>query len=94
MRIQSIRRAAGIAGVVCVLLGMAAPAQAQAVDTFNPAANDYIYAVAVQPDGKILVGGDFTLPRLPRQLRPHAIARNDRPAQCRRHRRRHLRSRR
>ena len=28
--------------------------------SFNPGANDDVYAVAVQPDGKILVGGDFT----------------------------------
>jgi uncharacterized delta-60 repeat protein len=27
---------------------------------FNPGANDNVYAVAVQPDGKILVGGKFT----------------------------------
>ena len=28
--------------------------------SFNPGANGAVYAVAVQPDGKILVGGDFT----------------------------------
>ena len=28
--------------------------------TFNPGANDQVLALAVQPDGKILVGGDFT----------------------------------
>src|SRR5439155_13393793 len=27
---------------------------------FNPSANSYVYSLAVQPDGKILVGGDFT----------------------------------
>jgi uncharacterized delta-60 repeat protein len=59
MRTELIR-VTGIAGVVCVVLGLAAPARAQAVDTFNPASNNYIYAIAVQPDGKILVGGDFT----------------------------------
>ena len=29
-------------------------------DTFNPAANGAVYGMAVQVDGKILVGGDFT----------------------------------
>ena len=28
--------------------------------TFDPASNSYVYAVPVQPDGKILVGGNFT----------------------------------
>ncbi len=28
--------------------------------TFNPGTNGYVYALAVQPDGKILVGGDLT----------------------------------
>ena len=29
--------------------------------TFDPGANGYVYAMAVQPDGKILVGGLFTM---------------------------------
>jgi uncharacterized delta-60 repeat protein len=28
--------------------------------TFNPGANQFVYVMAVQPDGKILVGGQFT----------------------------------
>ncbi len=28
--------------------------------TFNPIANDNVRAIAIQPDGKILIGGDFT----------------------------------
>ena len=28
---------------------------------FNPGANGWVRSLAVQPDGKILVGGDFTL---------------------------------
>ena len=28
-------------------------------DSFNPNANDLVYSIAVQADGKILVGGDF-----------------------------------
>ncbi len=31
-----------------------------ALDGFDPNANGPIYAIAVQPDGKILIGGDFT----------------------------------
>jgi len=32
------------------------------VDTaFNPGANGAVYCVAIQPDGKILVGGSFTI---------------------------------
>ena len=29
-------------------------------DSFDPNANDHVYAIAVQADGKILAGGDFT----------------------------------
>lgn len=28
--------------------------------SFNPGTNNYVYAIAVQPDGRILVGGNFT----------------------------------
>ncbi len=34
-----------------------------ALDEFNPDANNTVRAVAVQPDGKILIGGDFTMVR-------------------------------
>src|SRR4051812_47291798 len=30
------------------------------LDSFDPGANGEVFAIAVQPDGKILVGGDFT----------------------------------
>lgn len=33
---------------------------AQTLDSFNPGANYAVYALAVQPDGAILVGGQFT----------------------------------
>ncbi len=33
-----------------------------AVDGFNSGADSWVYAVAVQPDGKILVGGFFKTP--------------------------------
>ena len=31
-----------------------------AVAAFNPGANDTVFAIAVQPDGKVLMGGEFT----------------------------------
>jgi len=44
------------------LFAFASSARAQtAVGSFNPGADGGIYAVAVQPDGKILVGGAFTM---------------------------------
>ena len=51
--------------LVCVLfvalLGWSSAARAQsALDGFDPGANGTVYALAVQPDGKILVGGGFT----------------------------------
>ncbi len=40
---------------------ISAPAHAQSpLDGFNPGANNDVYAIAVQADGKILVGGTFT----------------------------------
>ena len=48
------------AGAV-ILLALAAPAPAQfANDGFDPNADGTIRAVVVQPDGKTLIGGDFT----------------------------------
>ena len=47
--------------VVLVLLCAPQPAAAQsALDGFDPGANDSIRSLAVQPDGKVLVGGYFT----------------------------------
>jgi uncharacterized delta-60 repeat protein len=44
-----------------LLLLAATPGRAQfAVDGFNPNANGIVWVVVVQPDGKILIGGDFT----------------------------------
>ena len=42
------------------LLSLPVAAGAQTADGFNPGANQTINTVAVQPDGKILVGGSFT----------------------------------
>src|SRR5438445_7846083 len=39
---------------------LAALAQSPLPDSFNPRANDYVTSLAVQADGKILVGGNFS----------------------------------
>ena len=39
--------------------GLVASVCSQTADAFNPGASRYIYALAVQMDGRILVGGDF-----------------------------------
>jgi uncharacterized delta-60 repeat protein len=33
---------------------------AQTLDSFNPGASNWVYATVVQPDGRIVVGGEFT----------------------------------
>ncbi|OFW26099.1 MAG: hypothetical protein A3H97_14130 [Acidobacteria bacterium RIFCSPLOWO2_02_FULL_65_29] len=38
----------------------ASPVQVTAVDGFDPGANNQVNAIAVQPDGRILVAGEFT----------------------------------
>ncbi len=50
---------------ICAALALAAalaPVQAQtpSADEFNPGANTSVYSLALQPDGKILVGGWFS----------------------------------
>src|SRR5205823_996059 len=46
---------------IALLTGAAATARGQsALDGFDPNANGAIHAVVVQPDGKILIGGEFT----------------------------------
>jgi uncharacterized delta-60 repeat protein len=42
------------------LLTLAAPVYSQTPDDLNPGADNFVYATAIQPDGKILVGGSFT----------------------------------
>ena len=49
-----------IAGLLLSLIGHAG-AQPPMLEDFNLVANGSIYALAVQPDGKILVGGSFTI---------------------------------
>src|SRR6266700_1482646 len=41
-------------------LALAALAQSPLPDSFNPGANEPVFSLAVQVDGKILVGGYFT----------------------------------
>jgi uncharacterized delta-60 repeat protein len=50
-----------IAIAICVAICPVIAHAQSAVDGFDPGANDIVYAVAVQPDGKILVGGRFTM---------------------------------
>jgi len=55
-----IRRRTCVTAVACAVLATSAVARAQPLDTsFNPGANDGVVALAVQADGKILVGGHF-----------------------------------
>ena len=49
-----------IALVGLALAGGAAVRGQSALDGFDPNANGTVYVVVVQPDGKILIGGDFT----------------------------------
>ena len=46
--------------IILSLTGLAALARAQSLDSFNPGANNAVFATAVQADGRILVGGTFT----------------------------------
>src|SRR5882762_2109802 len=46
--------------LVALLVCLPSTSRAQLVDSFDPNANDAVIALAVQADGKILVGGFFT----------------------------------
>jgi uncharacterized delta-60 repeat protein len=46
--------------LVALLVCLPSTSRAQLVDSFDPNANNDVFAVAVQADGKILVGGVFT----------------------------------
>src|SRR6266404_5560944 len=60
-RLRSSARFSLMALVGLALAGGAAAVCGQsAFDGFDPNANDYVRVVVVQPDGKILIGGDFT----------------------------------
>ena len=43
-----------------VTVGLLAPLCAQTPDTLNPGADTFVYATAIQTDGRIVVGGSFT----------------------------------
>ena len=46
----------------CAVLVSASIAHAQyTADGFNPGTNGHVRVIAVQPDGKVLIGGDFTM---------------------------------
>src|SRR5207245_836777 len=60
-RLRSSARFSLMALVGLALTGGAASVRGQsALDGFDPNANGTVYVVVVQPDGKILIGGDFT----------------------------------
>src|SRR5437588_671128 len=60
-RLRSSARFSLMALVGLALTSGAAAVRGQsALDGFDPNANDSVYVAVVQPDGKILVGGDFT----------------------------------
>src|SRR5437016_4087851 len=60
-RLRSSARLSLMALVGWALAGGAAAVRGQsALDGFDPNANGVVNAVVVQPDGKILLGGDFT----------------------------------
>ena len=58
---EATRKIALILFSVVLLLAAAATVRGQsALDGFDPNANGVIRVIVVQPDGKILLGGDFT----------------------------------
>ena len=48
------------ASLTALGLALAAPSYSQTADSFNPGANSNVWALAVQTNGYVLVGGDFT----------------------------------
>ncbi len=59
--VRNWKAAPRFACVVLLLAGFIAMARGQsALDGFDPYANGIVRAVLVQPDGKVLIGGDFT----------------------------------
>ena len=49
-----------LAGLLLMFGGTEGVQAQSTLDAFDPNANGSVFAVAVQPDGKILIGGDFT----------------------------------
>jgi len=61
--LPALRLPGFLAALLCLLVIALSPLPAQAQtadDGFNPSADSHVLSLLVQPDGKILVGGDFT----------------------------------
>src|ERR1700736_4797544 len=56
---KKVRKLLAITVTLLVLIAAAVRGQS-ALDGFDPTANGLVRVVVVQPDGKILLGGDFT----------------------------------
>jgi len=56
---KKVRKLLVMTAMPLVLIAAAVRGQS-ALDGFDPNANGTVYVVVVQPDGKILIGGDFT----------------------------------
>src|SRR6195256_405416 len=54
------KRSALIMGLLCIWQIDVAAVRGQSADSFDPNANASVRVVVVQPDGKILIGGNFT----------------------------------
>jgi uncharacterized delta-60 repeat protein len=60
LRVKACTYRLGLVAVLLLLPKAKLLAQWPTADDFNPRANNWVYVVALQPDGKILVGGSFT----------------------------------
>ena len=63
--LTSILRVILLGGLIAFSLSTTAPVRAQwagHLDIFNPGlVGSHVYATAMQPDGKMIIGGDFTM---------------------------------
>ena len=59
LAMKKVRKLLAMTAMLLVLIAAAVRGQS-ALDGFDPNANGTVYVVVVQPDGKILIGGDFT----------------------------------
>src|SRR6266851_2225096 len=48
------------ATLTLIALSLAPQLYSQTADPFNPNPNDVVYSLAIQPDGKVLLGGFFS----------------------------------
>src|SRR5437762_8244800 len=56
---KKVRKLRDMTVILLIIVAAAARGQS-ALDGFDPNANGTVQVVVVQPDGKILIGGDFT----------------------------------